>query len=74
MTGKGIITSDGEAWAHGRSLIRPTFTRSQIADRAMFGNHVDNFLKVVNDTQRVNGAIDLQPWFDRLVRCLTSLA
>ncbi|KAF2657814.1 cytochrome P450 [Lophiostoma macrostomum CBS 122681] len=67
MTGKGIITSDGGVWAHGRSLIRPTFTRSQIADRVMIEGHVDRFLDAVDDAQRADVGVDLQPWFDRLI-------
>ena len=64
MTGKGIITSDGHVWRHGREMIRPTFMRSQIADREMLDEHVERFLAVLPE----NGeTIDLKPLFDRLV-------
>lgn len=71
MTGKGIITSDGEVWRHGRNMIRPTFTRDHIADGDMFEKHVKRFLDLLPKDE---GTVDLQPLLDRLVgRCLTYL-
>lgn len=66
MTGKGIITSDGEVWRHGRDMIRPTFTRDHIANRDMFENHVKRFLELLPKDEET---VDLQPLFDRLVGC-----
>ncbi|KAH7402392.1 cytochrome P450 [Phaeosphaeria sp. MPI-PUGE-AT-0046c] len=64
MVGKGIISNDGIVWEHGRSLIRPAFARSQIADRVMFERHVERLLALLPQD---NGVVDLQPLFDRLI-------
>lgn len=64
MTGKGIITSDGEVWRHGRDMIRPTFTRSQINDPEMFDRHVGRFLALLPNN---DDTVDLKELFDRLV-------
>jgi cytochrome P450 len=64
MLGKGIISSDGETWMHGRAMVKPTFTRGQIADPVVFEGFMKRFLEVV-DGER--GVVDLQPWFDKLV-------
>lgn len=65
MTGKGIITSDGDVWRQGRAMIRPTFTRSNIADMEMFGKHVDRLFNLLPKTEE---AVDLLPLLHRLVR------
>jgi cytochrome P450 len=64
MVGKGIISNDGKIWEHGRSLMRPAFTRSQIADRGMFEKHVERLLALLPQDA---SAVDLQPLFDKLV-------
>jgi cytochrome P450 len=64
MLGKGIIASDGENWMHGRAMIKPTFMRSQIADRVVFEGFVGRFLEMLDGEGKV---VDLQPLFDRLV-------
>lgn len=64
MTGKGIITSDGGLWKFGREMIRPTFTRAQIADREVFERHVKRFLELLPQDE---ATVDLQPLFDRLI-------
>ena len=38
--GTNILTSDGSAWKHSRSLLRPQFTQSQITDAELFEDHV----------------------------------
>jgi cytochrome P450 len=64
LTGRGIITSDEPIWSRMRPLIRPTFTKAQIADREMFDVHVQRFLDLLpSDGQEV----DLRPLLDRLV-------
>ncbi|KAF2792105.1 putative cytochrome P450 alkane hydroxylase [Melanomma pulvis-pyrius CBS 109.77] len=65
MTGRGIITSDGGVWMHGRDMVKPTFSRSQIADRGLFEGFVQRFLQLLPiDEGRI---VDLQPLFDRLI-------
>lgn len=64
MLGNGIIASDGEAWMHGRAMIKPTFLRSQIADRVVFEGFVGRLLQMLDGKGAV---VDLQPLFNRLV-------
>jgi cytochrome P450 len=71
MIGRGIVSSDGAVWAHARTMIKPTFNKSQIADRKMFSAHVERFLQLL---PRDGSGVDLQPLFDRLVRCFPLLA
>ncbi len=65
MVGRGIITDDGRVWQHARAMIRPAFTKSQIADEQMFDTHFQRFLSLLPED---GSAVDLQPLFDRLVR------
>lgn len=65
MIGMGVISNDGKVWEHGRSMIRPTFARSQIADRGKFERHVERLLALLPQDNRV---VDLQSLFDILVR------
>ncbi len=39
LTG-GIFVNDGEPWKHSRALVRPAFTRNQVADLGSFETHV----------------------------------
>ncbi|KAH7092270.1 cytochrome P450 alkane hydroxylase-like protein [Paraphoma chrysanthemicola] len=64
MVGKGIISNDGKVWEHGRSMIRPAFARSQIADRGMFERHVGRLIALLPQD---NSVVDLQPLFDKLI-------
>jgi cytochrome P450 len=64
MMGPGIISSDGIVWERARAMIRPAFTRTEIADREMFDVHVEKFLHLVEKKAEM---VDLQPLFDRLV-------
>ncbi|KAF7898276.1 hypothetical protein EAF00_004722 [Botryotinia globosa] len=45
--GRGIFTEDGEFWKHSRSLVRPTFSRAEIADLENFERHVSRFLTFI---------------------------
>jgi cytochrome P450 len=66
MLGSGIISSDGKAWEHARGMIKPAFTRKEIANREMFDAHFQRFWGLLPVDGR---EVDLQPLFDRLV-CL----
>ena len=58
--GKGIFTTDGEAWQHSRNMLRPSFIRSQVADLQLFDHHVAHFIRAI---PRDGSTIDLQPLF-----------
>jgi cytochrome P450 len=64
MTGPGIISNDGKVWEHGRAIIRPAITRSQIANRELIDVHVERFLALFTEMGK---AVDLRPFLDRLV-------
>ncbi|KAK5061104.1 hypothetical protein LTR84_007646 [Exophiala bonariae] len=67
LIGKGIFTSDGKEWSHSRGLLRPQFTRSQVADLALEESHVQSLfdcLAVGADSW--TGTVDLAPLFFHL--------
>ena len=61
---RGVFTEDGEFWKHSRSLIRPTFSRTEIADLGSFEQHVSRFLALIPPD---SSKFDLQPLVKRLV-------
>ena len=63
LTG-GIFVSDGPAWQHSRALVRPAFTRAEIADLGRFDRHVQRLVAQIP----VDGetTVDLMPLFYRL--------
>ncbi|KAG4419738.1 hypothetical protein IFR04_007145 [Cadophora malorum] len=63
LLGQGIFTTDGKQWEHSRALVRPNFTRSQVADLGTFETHIQQFIsKIPRDGQTV----DLQALFFKL--------
>lgn len=63
LTG-GIFVSDGEPWKHSRALVRPAFTRNQVADLDSFETHTQDLIaKIPKD----GSTIDLGPLFYRLM-------
>jgi cytochrome P450 len=60
VLGTGIFTTDGEEWAHSRAMIRPSFTRSQIADLDRLEECMDDMLALIPSD---GTEIDLQPLF-----------
>ncbi len=62
LTG-GIFVTDGEPWKHSRALVRPAFTRNQVADLESFESHTQELIaKIPKD----GSTIDLGPLFYRL--------
>lgn len=63
LLGKGIFDTDGDHWAMSRGLIRPNFTRDQVADLASFEHLIqDLFALIPRDGRTV---VDLQSLFFR---------
>ena len=63
VLGSGIFTSDGARWKHSRELLRPSFSKDQIADLPMLEKHVKNLINLIpHDGSMVN----LQELFHRL--------
>jgi cytochrome P450 len=62
LLGTGIFNSDGEAWAHSRAMIRPNFTRDQVADLEAFERHIQHLFAAI---PRDGSTVDLQELFFR---------
>lgn len=63
LLGAGIFDTDGEHWAASRALLRPNFTRDQVADLTMFEKlFQDMFALLPQDGETI---IDLQSLFFR---------
>ncbi|KAH3917960.1 hypothetical protein HBH56_047170 [Parastagonospora nodorum] len=63
LLGEGIFDTDGERWASSRALVRPSFTREQIADLASLEDLIqDLFVLLPRDGRTV---VDLQDAFFR---------
>lgn len=67
LLGLGIFTQRGESWRHSRALLRPQFTRDQVADMDLGGRHVSALSAVL--TTGYDGwtdVVDLQPMFFKM--------
>lgn len=62
LTG-GIFVSDGAQWQHSRSLVRPSFTRNQVADLEAFETHVQRLISTIPTD---GSTVDLMPLFFHL--------
>ncbi|KAF3484248.1 uncharacterized protein GIQ15_03572 [Arthroderma uncinatum] len=60
LFGNGVFTTDGSEWEHSRAMLRPNFTRTQIADLNMFEKHVNELIELI---PKDGSTIDLQDLF-----------
>ncbi|KAI9786116.1 MAG: hypothetical protein M1839_007526 [Geoglossum umbratile] len=63
LLGNGIFTTDGHDWANSRAMIRPNFTRSQVADLDTFETHIRNLIAHI---PRDGSTVEMQDLFFRL--------
>ncbi|KAH8808730.1 cytochrome P450 [Xylogone sp. PMI_703] len=63
LLGDGIFTLDGAGWSHSRAMLRPQFSREQVADIHALEIHVDH---LVSCFPRPGQAFDIQELFFRL--------
>jgi len=63
LLGQGIFTTDGAQWEHSRALVRPNFTRAQVADLGTFETHIK---RLITKIPRDGSTIDLQRLFFQL--------
>ena len=61
--GNGVQATNGEIWAHGRALLRPSFTRAQISNLDLYEEHFQNFATLIPED---GSTIDVQKAFHRL--------
>ncbi|KAF2487472.1 N-alkane-inducible cytochrome P450 [Neohortaea acidophila] len=63
--GSGVFTTDGVAWKHSRSLLKPSFSKKDIGNLPMFEQHVASLISVIK--QAGPGAtLDLGNLFSRM--------
>ncbi|KUJ19712.1 n-alkane-inducible cytochrome P450 [Mollisia scopiformis] len=63
LLGKGIFDTDGDHWASSRALIRPSFTRDQVADLTTLEALIQDLFKLLpRDGKTI---VDLQDLFFR---------
>ncbi|KIX10328.1 uncharacterized protein Z518_01410 [Rhinocladiella mackenziei CBS 650.93] len=58
--GHGIFSTDGASWERSRAMVRPNFTRQQVADLDMFEAHVSH---LIDSVPRDGSTVDLQDLF-----------
>jgi cytochrome P450 len=61
--GIGIFTNEGPAWKHSRSMLRPCFERSQVADISILHKHMERFIELLPTDGMT---VDLQPLFHEI--------
>ncbi|KAH6684734.1 cytochrome P450, partial [Halenospora varia] len=61
--GEGVFTMDGPFWKHSRALLRPTFTKDNVANLPAFEVHFQKFLKLLPAD---GSTVDLRPLLYRL--------
>ncbi|KAK5215519.1 hypothetical protein LTR96_011283 [Exophiala xenobiotica] len=65
--GKGIFTSDGKDWSHSRGLLRPQFTRAQVADLTLEESHVQSLFDCLTvESNSWTATVNLAPLFFNL--------
>lgn len=62
---RGIFMTDGDYWRYSRSLIRPIFSKAEIADLDNFERYVKSLLNIIPTDGE---SFDLLPLVKRLVR------
>ena len=64
LLGLGIFTQRGEPWRHSRALLRPQFSREQIADLDLEQRHVNTLSAMLKTgADGWTNVVDLQPMF-----------
>ncbi|EEA22186.1 Protein kinase alk2 [Talaromyces marneffei ATCC 18224] len=61
--GDGIFTLDGAGWSHSRAMLRPQFSREQVADVGMLGSHVD---QLISQLPADGTPFDIQEYFFKM--------
>ncbi|PYH87405.1 cytochrome P450 [Aspergillus ellipticus CBS 707.79] len=63
LLGNGIFTLDGAGWTHARGLLRPQFTRDQVADLDLMDGHVTRMIDLI---PKDGSSFDIQRLFFQL--------
>jgi cytochrome P450 len=62
----GIFTADGEAWQQSRALVRPSFTKTQIADFDSLEEHIRELFVTMDQLTDQEGVVAMKPLFNDL--------
>ncbi|CAG8393327.1 unnamed protein product [Penicillium salamii] len=60
LMGDGVFTLDGAGWTHARGLLRPQFSRDQVADLSMMNDHISHLIDLIPKDRSV---FDIQRLF-----------
>jgi hypothetical protein len=61
--GDGVAASNGATWAHGRAILRPSFSKAQVSNSEVYERHFQELVAIVpND----GSTVDLRVLFSRL--------
>ncbi|KAE8152169.1 putative cytochrome P450 alkane hydroxylase [Aspergillus avenaceus] len=60
LLGDGIFNLDGDGWAHARGLLRPQFTRDQVADLDLMDGHISRMIDLI---PKDGSSFDIQSLF-----------
>ncbi|KAI1621931.1 cytochrome P450 family protein [Exophiala viscosa] len=64
LLGLGVMTTRQERWKHSRALVRPQFTRDNLADLDLFQRHLDALLqRIPRMEDGWTAKVDLSPLF-----------
>ncbi|KAL9110260.1 MAG: hypothetical protein Q9227_005167 [Pyrenula ochraceoflavens] len=58
LLGPGILVTNGDEWKWSRDLIKPIFSRGEVADITIIDKHVQSFFDILPHDR---GTIDVQP-------------
>lgn len=61
LLGRGIFDTDGAHWSSSRALVRPSFSREQVADLSSFEALFQDLISVLPKSE--TAVVDLQPLF-----------
>jgi cytochrome P450 len=62
-TGDGVSSSNGATWAHGRAILRPSFSKAQVSNSDVYERH---FQELVANIPTDGSLVDLNVLFGRL--------
>ena len=61
--GDGVAASNGPTWAHGRTILRPSFSKAQVSNSDLYERH---FQELVMNIPTDGSTVDLKALFSRL--------
>jgi cytochrome P450 len=69
----GIFTADGEAWQQSRALVKPSFTKTQIADFELLEENIQELFVAMDQLTDPEGVVAMKPLFNDLTMDFASV-